>query len=242
MYKKIVHNITEEHYDHPLATEIKSRMTKGNQRITPPEMLGPNDALPQFVMNEDTMNFRMDSRSLWAKYAWGLLNYGISMNAGLPVMEQVEARMFKNARSLGDFITPYYGISAGTRFSDLLSSIGQVGIDVVKATKEKESLDKYQTMWTDQIVLLAQFMNELNPSNWPKSTVTDYFTNLVTFWVDEIKARAANDANADEAAIENLNKLVVMGVPNSVPAHKASSLSDVFSRGIIAQFPSLFVE
>lgn len=241
MYKKIVHNITEEHFDHPLATEIKSRMTKG-QRELPPEMLGPNDALPQYVMNEDTMNFRMDSRSLWAKYAWGLLNYGISMNAGLPVMEQVEARMFKNARALGDYVTPYYGITAGTRFSDLLSSIGQVGIDVVKATKEKEPVDKYRVMWQDQIEDLAEFMNELNPANWPKSTIIDYFTNLVGFWVDEIQARAANDAIADEAAIENLNKLVVMGVPNSVPKHKASSLSDVFSRGIVAQFPSLFTE
>lgn len=242
MYKKIVHNITEEHFDHPLATEIKSRMSKGKEGMPSPEMLSPNMPLPQFVMNEDTMNFRMDSRSLWAKYAWGLLNYGISMNAGLPVMEQVEARMFKNARTLGDYITPYYGISAGTRFSDLLSSIGQVGIDVVKATKEKESIEKYMVMWQDQIEDLAEFMNELNPANWPKATITDYFTNMVKFWVDEIQARATNNIIADEAAIENLNKLMVMGVPNSIPTHKASSLSDVFSRGIIAQYPALFAE
>jgi hypothetical protein len=230
MYKTITHNIVEEHYGQDQGERLKY--------VNP--QTGLTDYLPQFVMNENTMTFRMDSRSIWAKYAWGLLNYGISMNAGLPVMEQVEARVFKNARALGDFITPYYGITAGLRFGDLLSSIGQVGIDVVKATKEKESLDKYKVMWADHIATLAEFLNELNPNNWPEVTTTEYLTNMVSFWVDEIQARAANNQSADEAAIESLNKLIVMGIPNSVPSHKASSLSDLFSRGIIAQYPALF--
>lgn len=230
MYKTVTHNIVEEHYGHP------------QQAL---EFVGygavqPMDPLPMYAMTEGTMVFRMDSRSLWAKYAWGLLNYGISMNAGLPVMEQVEARMFKNARALGDFITPYYGITAGNRLSDLLSNIGQVGIDLVKATKEGEDIAKLNAMWTDLIATLAGFMVELNPSYWPDILITEYFTNLVGFWVAEIQARASNDAAADEAAIDSLNKLVVMGIANSVPTHKASSLADIFSRGIIAQFPSLF--
>lgn len=230
MYKTITHNIVEEHYGQDHDAQLKY--------VNP--QTGLTDYLPQFVMNENTMTFRMDSRSIWAKYAWGLLNYGISMNANLPMMEQVEARVFKNARALGDFITPYYGITAGGRFSELLSSIGQVGIDVVKATKENESLDKYKVMWADLISTLAEFLNELNPNNWPQVTTTDYLTNMVSFWVDEIQARATNDQIADEAAIESLNKLIVMGTPNSVPSHKASSLSDLFSRGIIAQYPALF--
>lgn len=230
MYKTITHNIVEEHYGQDHDAQLKY--------VNP--QTGLTDYLPQFVMNENTMTFRMDSRSIWAKYAWGLLNYGISMNANLPMMEQVEARVFKNARALGDFITPYYGITAGGRFSELLSSIGQVGIDVVKATKENESLDKYKVMWADLISTLAEFLNELNPNNWPQVTTTDYLTNMVSFWVDEIQARATNDQIADEAAIDSLNKLIVMGIPNSVPSHKASSLSDLFSRGIIAQYPALF--
>ena len=223
MYKTVTHNVVEEHYDHP-------------------SMSQENALLPMYVMNEDTMMFRMDSRSLWAKYAWGLLNYGISMTADLPVKEQVEARMFKNARALGDFITPYYGISAGSRFSDILSAIGQTGIDAVKATLENETLDKLNAMWTDQIDILAKFLVELNPGNWPETLTTDYFGNIVGFWVDEIQARANKDSVADENAIDNLNKTVVVGVRNSVPTHKSSSWADIFSRGIIAQFPTLFAE
>lgn len=227
MYKTVTHNIVEEHYAHP------TMMSEGGG-------YGMMEPLPQYAMTEATMMFRMDARSIWAKYAWGLLNYGISMNAGLPVMEQVEARMFKNARALGDFITPYYGITAGNRLSDLLSSIGQVGIDVVKAVKEGESLDKLKAMWGDLIATLAAFLVELNPTNWPEVLITEYFSNMVGYWIDEIVARKANDKIGDEEAIEALNKLVVLGIRNSVPTHKASSLADIFSRGVIAQFPSMF--
>lgn len=220
MYKTVTHNIVEEHYANPEMTS--------------------SSGLPMYTMNEDTMMFRMDSRSLWAKFAWGLLNYGISMSANLPEKERVEARVSKNAQALGDFITPYYGMSAGVRLSGLLSAIGQVGIDVVKATKEGEKLEKLKLMWVDQIDSLAKFLVDLNPGNWPETLTKDYFSNLVTFWVDEITARAAKNGIADEIAIDNINKLIVLGVRNSVPTHKTSSWSDIFSRGIVAQYPTLF--
>ena len=222
MYKKITHNIVEEHFDHPLATELKKKM-EHTPVVPKTQMLSLSDPLPQYVMNEASMVFRMDARSLWSKYAWGLLNYGISMAANLPIKEQVEARTFKNARALGDFITPYYGITAGNALSE-------------------ESLDKLRVIWTKLIDDLAELLHDLNPNFWPETLTRDYFTNMVEYWVDEITARAAKNTVADDEAIENLNKLMVFGVTNSVPSHKTSSYADVFSRGIIAQFPSMFSE
>lgn len=241
MYKKITHNIVEEHFDHPLASELKKKMEKPTIQQQS-AMLSLSDPLPQYVMNETTMTFRMDARSLWSKYAWGLLNYGISMAANLPVKEQVEARTFKNARALGDFITPYYGITAGNALSDVLSSICQIGIDVVKAVQEKESLDKFHVMWATMIDELAELMHDLNPNFWPETLTRDYFTNMVKYWTDEIQARAAKNTAADDEAIENLNKLMVFGITNSSPKHKTSSYADIFSRGMIAQFSSMFAE
>lgn len=242
MYKKITHNIVEEHFDHPLATELKKKMDRPAMTHQNSQMLTLSDPLPQYVMNENTMVFRMDARSLWSKYAWGLLNYSISMAANLPVKEQVEARTFKNARALGDFITPYYGITAGNELSNILTSISQVGIDVVKAVQEKESIDKFKVIWATLIDELAELMHDLNPNYWPETLTRDYFTNLVNYWVDEITARAAKDTTADDEAIEKLNKLMVFGITNSSPAHKTSSYADIFSRGMIAQFSSMFAE
>lgn len=238
MYKKIEHNIVEEHYAHP---DMLSQMSDYNM-VGPAGLksLGINDQLPPYVMNESTMQFRMDSRTMWSKYAWGLLNYGISLNGNLPSTPQVESRMFKNSVALGDFITPYYGLSAGTKLGELLSNIGRIGIDAVKAIKSKEPLDTLQKSWAMEIDTLSKFMNELNPNNWPESLINDYFTNFVKCWVDQLQARAANDDIADAIAIDKINKIVITGISNIVPAHRSSSIADIFSRGIVAQFPSIF--
>lgn len=238
MYRRISHNILEEHFDTPQnsskARDDLIRATNGS--------LGINDPLPSYVMNEDTMLFRMDSRSAWAKYAWSLLNYGISLNNNLLATDQVEARLLKNAYALGESVVPYYGITAGTRLGEILASIAKIGADVVKAVKDKKPLDTYKVLWATNIDELARVMNNLNPNNWPVDLLRDYFTNLTEDWTDQIIARASNNTVADDLAIEKLNKLVVTGITNSSPKHKASSLSDIFSRGIIAQFPSLFAD
>lgn len=239
MYKKISHNIVEEHFAEPPINQrpkLHTLVRPGNGSLT------LDDPLPEYVMNENTLNFRMDSRSIWAKYTWGLLNYGISLNGMLPSTDLVEARVIKNANAIGDFITPYYGVSAGTQVSKLLAGIGQVGIDVVKATKENEPLDTLHSMWNTLIGNLAELLHELNPSNWPESLISDYFLNLVNYWTKQIIARDSGDETADEAAIDHLYKLAVIGFTNSIPSHKISSLADSFSRGIIAQFPALFAE
>jgi hypothetical protein len=66
-------------------------------------------------------------------------------------------------------------------------------------------------------------------------------TNLVGFWVDDFKARFANDFATDAVALDNILKVAVTGIPNH--ANKGySSIADILSRGIIAQFPLSFVE
>ena len=238
MYRRISHNILEEHFDSP-----KNSSKTGDDFIRPGNgSLGINDPLPSYVMNEDTMLFRMDSRSAWAKYAWSLLNYGISLNNNLMATDQVEARMLKNAYALGESLVPYYGITAGTRLGEILASIAKTGADVVKAVKDKKPLDPFKVKWQADIDELSRFLNSLNPNNWPIDLLKDYFTSLTNLWTDQIIARGSNNPTADDVAIEKLNKLVVTGITNSSPKHKASSLADIFSRGVIAQFPSLFAE
>jgi len=229
MYKKITHEIVEEHYaHHPTLMMSLTEVPAGAE-------------LPAAVMNEGTLMFRMDSRTAWAKYAWSLLNYSISMNAGLPGTSQVEARLLRAARMLGDFIIPYYGLDAGNILGDKLAEIAKVGAEVVDAVKDKRSVEDFQGIWEKLIADLAKFLNSLNPSQWPESLVHEMFTNLVTTWTRAIQSRYNEDWITNEDALEDLNKLVVTGIPNHVHAG-FSSIADIFSRGIIAQYPSLFVK
>ena len=235
MYKKISHNIIEEHYGHP------SVLPSGIGNHTPPLKAGQ---LPSYVMNENTMQFRIDARSAWAKWVWSLLNYSISLNGNLPGTDQVKGRMHKNAAALGDFLIPYYGLSASRAVTTALIAIDDIGMHYVEALKAKASAEEIARIvasWEPYVKDIAKLFNELNPGYWPESTIYDMFSNLVQGWQDELTARAKGDLIADEIAIDYINKLVVTGVPDHA-SNGFSSLADSFSRGIIAQFPDMFAE
>lgn len=235
MYKKITHDIVEEHFEHP--------MTLPKEMLDRSALAGASDkSLPDYVMNENTMLVRMNSRSAWAKWVWSLLNYSISLNGNLSGTEQVKGRMHKNAVALGDFLIPYYGLTASRAITTAILAIDDVGmhyVDAIKKNATKEEIDVIVASWTPYIVALARAMNELNPNYWPETLLSDIFTNLVAGWVDELAARARGDIIANEIAIDYLNKLVVTGVHAQSTAG-FSSLADIFSYGIIAQFPAMF--
>ncbi len=205
-----------------------------------PKEIQPGEELPIAVMNEGTLVFRMDSRSLWAKYAWSLLNYSISTNANLPGTDHVESRLLGVASSLGDFVMPYYGPTAAEELGNKLAAIAKVGTQFVSAVKDRRDLSEFDNIWGALIDDLADYMHNLNPTQWPKILLVDMFTNMVKIWARAIKARHNQDWNENEEAISDLNTLVVTGIANHINKGY-SSIADVFSRGIIAQYPSLFV-
>ena len=233
MYKKINHQVVEEYFENGIRPTIG--YTNGNSDIE----IG--DALPSYVMTETTMLFRMDSRSAWQKWAYSLMNYAVSLNGNLPGTDQVKGRMHKNAVALGDYLIPYYGMTAGRAVATALIAIDDIGMHFVEAIKSKQPTDEIVKSWEPFVKDIAKLFNELNPSQWPTSLIEDIFSNLVKAWQDQLVARAAGNIIDDEIAIDYIGKLVITGVPDHVK-HGYSSLADVFSRGIIAQFPTMFTE
>jgi hypothetical protein len=254
MYKKITHHIVEEHFDHP-ATLPNGMLSMPNGTTAPSapnNVMAPTEgavmftatsgALPQYVMNEQTMLFRMDARTAWTKWAFSLMNYAVSLNGDLPGTDQVKGRVHKSAVALGEFIIPYYGLTTANALSTALIAINDIGmhyVEAMKAKKTSEELAKIADTWKPYVADIAKLLNEVNPNNWPKGLLEDIFANLVSAWQDQLTARAKGDIVADEIAIDRINKLISTGLPDHVK-HGFSSLADIFSRGIIAQFPAMF--
>ena len=210
----------------------------------PPEVkfTATSGQLPQYVMNEMTMLFRMDARTAWSKWVYSLMNYAVSLNGDLPGTDQVKGRVHKTAIALGEFIIPYYGLTAANSLSTALIAINDIGmhyVEAMKAKKSPEELTKIADEWDPYVTDIANLLNELNPNNWPASTLKDMFANTVKAWQDQLTARAKGDIVADEIAIDRINKIVITGLPDHVK-HGYSSLADIFSRGIIAQYPAMF--
>jgi len=229
MYKRVSHNIQEEHYG-------VVPPSAGSIDIPAQPFTGP---LPTFVINESTLTFRMDSRTIWTKFALGLVNLSVARQGKLDSAGQVEGRLIKAASSIGDFFVPYYGMTAGYKIGALLAAYARIGIDTIHTVQNGKDLNQFRTLWISPINELADYLNELNPSNFPKELLVDMFTNLAAYWTDNIKARFASDESADAISLDNISKLVITGIPNHIN-RGYTSLADVLSRGVIAQFPLSF--
>jgi len=252
MYKKITHQITEEHYDHPMvipnqvlhhgnARYIPSLSLSSDAAVPGPGAPGVPTPLPIQVINERTLIFRMDSRTLWTRFSLGMINYSVSDFGSLASTPNVLNNLTRNAAAIGAYFVPYYGMTAGTRIGDLLDVILKNGVKVVNAIKTGNTdLTVYTSIWAQQTLALAQYLNELNPAQYPTDLLNDMLTNLTGFWVTDFQARFAGDFAADAVALDNINKVAVSGIPDH--ANKGySSLADILSRGVIAQFPISFV-
>lgn len=210
---------------HSTDSEIKSRV----------------EPLPPAVINERTLIFRMDSRTLWTKYALGLVNYAVSDVANLPTTPSVERRLNKSATLIGDYFIPYYGIRAGSDIGHLLTDIFNTGVEVVTVMKSDGDIVPLKEQWDKQTTEISELFNELNPGQYPKRLLKEMFEALTRLWTDNIKARITEDVILNAESIDGINKLVITGIANHVNKGY-QSLADVLSRGVIAQYPLLFID
>jgi hypothetical protein len=246
MYKKITHDIVEEHFDHPTVMPAEMYGNAYNTTGTHFRPMFPNymaglEPLPTAVINEKTLVFRMDSRTLWTRYSLGMINYSVSDFAGLDSTPFVERNLAKAATQIGDYFIPYYGITAGTKIGSLLVVISKNGTEVVKAIRNKKDIEVFKNIWDKQIYELANYLREVNPAQYPRDLIIEMVTNLTKFWTEDFYARFEKDFITDSIALDNILKVAVIGIPNH-SNQGYTSIADILSRGIIAQFPLSFID
>lgn len=217
----VTHTITKEQY-------VNGRLVKPMA----------SEQLPPVVINEKTMTFRMDNRTLWTRYSLGMINFSVALYSNID-SENVLENLKRAAGACGDYFAPYYGFTAAKKIGSLLSVIANNGSKVAEALRDKRDIAAYETIWDKQIDELATYLNELNPSYWPKDTLDEMFINLTALWVDDFRARLAKDFVADSIALDNIVKVAVSGIPNHINKGY-TSIADTISKGIIAQSPLEF--
>jgi hypothetical protein len=190
-------------------------------------------AMPVLDSNQ-TMLFRMNSRTVWSKFMWSLLNYSIALNSDIDGKEQAEAKIYSCADKISHMLKPYYSGDQVKAFDDALTKFGHLGVAVMQSLKAGTPLDGTKEQWDQNIDDIGTLLSTINPTEWPKDTVKSYLTYLVQFWVDSIRAREEKNWDKYQAAVDTMETLVITGNEHT------PSLADVFSVGIINQFPYNF--
>lgn len=227
MYKLIKHSIEEHHYDHPtLAAHAAITTNCGN--VPPPTMSSTSSVSPLMAVNiEPAVKFRFMARHLWGDHIWYARELISALLIGAEEVTAIEERLLLNAIDIGNAIKPFYGETAGNRLSDLLKSLNITLIDIVKAAKNNNGVDALLEKADSQVISIADFLDNANPTYWPKSAVLDVLRRYLMLTKSEIDAKVKKNFTEDIEYSDKIKNLIML-------------FADTFARGLIEQFPQKF--
>jgi hypothetical protein len=217
MYKKITHNIVEEHYDHPLAMEIKSTMEQTR--------IGPG---PKPTASSAAEQFRTQATSAWTTLGWRLRNLVESVWHDGGDVGAIGDQISKDIKNIRNGLTPFLSSGSLGNFEISLETLITDLANEIKAVKSGKDIRDVDSKTTTAIANLAEYLESVNPKYWPKAAVVDIFTSLKNLYLDQVKFKLKRDWPAD---IDALNKSIAV----------LAKFADIFSSGIIKEFPNKFV-
>lgn len=230
MYKKIIHHIVEEHFDHPQSGMIKAGMHQGmhhNDHYT---------NLARAVESESAVKLRMDAHSFFNKYLWRLRNYLISALGTGDDLASVEGQLFQNINDLGELVAQYYTSSAANSVNEHLSGYATAMTELIQGMKSGKSVQPFKDAALAHANGLSMVLSQLNPTRWPAAAVKDIFSKYTDLWVAQVDARLKKNWAADISALDQAHKLIV-GDSGGTPG-----FADIFASGIIQQFSERFTK
>lgn len=252
VYKLITHTIKEEHFDHPLALEAINGVKlngayanyngngNGNPNgngvvVTETAMYVPGTI--SVFNTEPAVTWRMDQRTIWARYLWRLRNYITSALHNGEDLAVVEEQLFQNIDEIGDSVRPYYGLVASKQLAQYMRSFVLTVLDIVQTLKKGGNIDALVKKVDTELDDFANFAQKANPQNWPAETVKAIFGKVLQAWIEQVRARVSKNWPADIEAVDTAHRIILAGQYDGTPA-----FSDIFAKGIIMQFPDRFTE
>lgn len=215
MYKKITHNIVEEHFDHPMASQIQKSLFKASRPTT--EILDEN-------------KFRTDVKEFFQNYI-NKNNIIIESVTGSEddLIDAVES-LFNTGvvDKLGNMTKPIYFTEFGERINYAMRGLPIVLTMMIHARKIGQSDQNFTTrfnMWaTDLAMALTQFNSGIQ-----FQPTLDLWTTYLTELRNKLEAKVKKDTAAEQTANEQINS-------------KIDLFSDYFSNLVVSQHPTRFVK
>jgi len=222
MYKKVTHHITEEHFAHPQAADIK-KAVESKKPIKP----------KSFYIVNDTECYGLDNFSKHNIYAWSglagrLHDIVVSVCSGSLDSADLITQLATDISKISKMISPIATDAQVTQFNTLLTTWSAAVLTTITDTVGGKDTTADMTALTASISALATFLNSIE-TTWDASTVTTILTNVSNLYIAQATARVNKDWAGSSAASNNAYKALVVEQDDGSP-----SLADIFASGIIS--------
>jgi len=217
MYKKITHTIVEEHFEHPLASDIKKTLERRSIKAT----IGMSEVISKAQFKTDINNFFAD----YIASAEKVINATTGTDVDLSAAEKAA---FENVASIGEITKEIYPVEFVEKVNSILRSTTLALIQTVHLLRSNLDTKDWTNSRFNNLLAgdLAETLSKFN-NVWQFMTVKDWYVALTTNWVNQAKARQAKNTTNEQAAANNVTNL-------------AASFARTFADGVIAQHPDFF--
>jgi hypothetical protein len=230
MYKKITHTIVEEHFDHPEALRMKSKLE------CYPVTTTTTSSPAMLMMSESAKLLKTAAHKLLGNYVQRIRSHIVSILDSAADSAAIDEQLGKDTAAIGAVVRAYYGAPAGEEVDMYLKKIASSVADIARAVKSGKSFDNLKTSLLRDIDFFATLLQGANPKHWPAAAVRDYFNQAVDTWIEQIQARERKHWAEDIAlADRTANIFTGNGIGNDVV-----DFANVFAEGIVKQFPEKF--
>ena len=255
MYKKITHNIVEEHFDHPIATELKAKIEKkskatidymgrvidpltGKPAIDPTtgefvyantNVSKPKTKSKSYMKSYDFSSSQIEKDSIkhWSQLAWRIRSLVTSITSGSTDTDSLKTQLVADIDNITSIVSECYGKDAAAQFKTLLTGVALSLADVIVQIKtDKDTTDTMKTL-ADATKSLGDFLETAN-SMWPSTAVVDILTQVENSYIMQAISRMKEEWEAANSAADGAYNILVVKQDNG-----NSSFANIFSAGII---------
>lgn len=231
MYKKITHTIVEEHFDHPLSTEIK----KGVDKLMMPSAAaggmprGPKMPQRSRIPTNEIFNetaYRADAQSYVTNFSDNLNKIIDCINTSNADIVAPFEQIFTDIDKLGNMTKPFFNSELGERINSAMRSL--VLLTTLSVHSANAGLDP-----TSLLNRLQQVVADLNAAvnsynaQWNVGDIDTTFGSIIANIRAKVTARTnKNNVMADELSTKIYSDLIKFG--------------NLFADGVILKFPTRF--
>ena len=177
----------------------------------------------------DQQTYRNKMNRLWENHGNWTRLFITSTLDDREYRDPTRNHLLENQHNIVEALETFYGDEAGDQFAALLEVHVQIASEMLQAAKtaDASTFEDRVDQWYTNADQIAEYLNELNPVQWPLNETKIIFREYLDVTLELAIAHWNGDFAADIAATDKVRA-------------QALVIADMFSEGIIKQFPARF--
>lgn len=168
-------------------------------------------------------------RKLWEDHITYTRLYIVETAAGAAGASDTATRLMQNQTDIGNAVKAYYGNAAGDQLTTLLKAHIQGAVDILAAAKANDTakMDQAKKDWYANADQIAEFLNKANPDHWALADLKSHMKDHLDLTLSEATNELQGKYGASIADYDRVHAQIL-------------EMSDMLTKGIVAQFPNKF--